>query len=66
MIWSQLVVLYSPKGSLSLTIPRANASLQASEKAGKTQKFMGTFFTGPTKGVTPTLASKWLTDYTQL
>ena len=48
MIQDLTVMLYPLKGTLNLAAPWVNTSLQAFENAGWTQKFMGTFFTGPT------------------
>ncbi len=57
-------MLYPSTGLLSLSIPWVCTYLQAFENAGWTQRFTGTVFTGPAKGVPPKHTDWRLPDYT--
>ncbi len=51
VIQDLMVVLYPPRGLLTLTIPWANTTPRAFQNLGWTHRFMNTFFRGGTKGV---------------
>ena len=52
-------MLYLPRGLLSLSVPWVCTCLQASENAGWTQRFRGTFFLPETAQSGTLYSSRW-------